>query len=253
MLRSPYCVCGFQLRSVAIRSPILQVISCFTYAADAADKVSPYWLRTLSVLPPLASVLCARRILSPTTKLLYGSPPSLRREYGESTDREYGSLNLFASFRLCCSSRSHNFYRASERINAAEQGEKFEACCCATATNAPPLLLGRPFVKRFALCYRTVVLSVCLPLLSVTLVCYGQTVGWIKMKLGMEVGLDPGHIVLDGDPAFFRLSIHTLVAKIQPDKGVRWCRDGDFWRHFCILYFQRAACSTFQTCILNLH
>jgi len=29
----------------------------------------------------------------------------------------------------------------------------------------------------------------------------GQMVGWIKMKLGMEVGVDPGHIVLDGDPA----------------------------------------------------
>ena len=28
----------------------------------------------------------------------------------------------------------------------------------------------------------------------------GQTVGWIKMKLGMEVGLDPGQIVLDGYP-----------------------------------------------------
>jgi len=27
----------------------------------------------------------------------------------------------------------------------------------------------------------------------------GQTVGWIKMPLGMEVGLGPGHIVLDGD------------------------------------------------------
>jgi len=25
------------------------------------------------------------------------------------------------------------------------------------------------------------------------------------------------------------------------------------WRLFCILYFQRAACSTFQTCSLNLH
>jgi len=29
----------------------------------------------------------------------------------------------------------------------------------------------------------------------------GQTVGWIKMTLGMQVGLVPGHIVLDGDPA----------------------------------------------------
>jgi len=29
----------------------------------------------------------------------------------------------------------------------------------------------------------------------------GQTAAWIKMALGMEVGLGPGHIVLDGDPA----------------------------------------------------
>ena len=28
-----------------------------------------------------------------------------------------------------------------------------------------------------------------------------MTVGWIKTKLGMQVGLGPGHIVLDGDPA----------------------------------------------------
>ena len=29
----------------------------------------------------------------------------------------------------------------------------------------------------------------------------GQTAGWIKMALGMEVGLGPVHIVLDGDTA----------------------------------------------------
>ena len=40
-------------------------------------------------------------------------------------------------------------------------------------------------------------LSVCLSCLSVTLVYCDQTVGWIKMKLGTEVG----HILLDGDPA----------------------------------------------------
>jgi len=39
------------------------------------------------------------------------------------------------------------------------------------------------------------------PVLSVMLVYCGQTVGWIKMKLGMEVGLGPGDFVLDGDPA----------------------------------------------------
>jgi len=39
------------------------------------------------------------------------------------------------------------------------------------------------------------------PVLSVTLLYCGQTVGRIKMKLGMRVGLGPGHTVLDGDPA----------------------------------------------------
>ena len=34
-----------------------------------------------------------------------------------------------------------------------------------------------------------------------SIVYCGQTPGWIKMALGMELGLRPGHIVLDGDPA----------------------------------------------------
>jgi len=29
----------------------------------------------------------------------------------------------------------------------------------------------------------------------------GQTAGWMKLVLGMEVGLGPGDVVLDGDPA----------------------------------------------------
>jgi len=41
----------------------------------------------------------------------------------------------------------------------------------------------------------------CLSYLSVTLVYCGQTVGWIKMKLGTQVGLGTDNIVLDGDPA----------------------------------------------------
>jgi len=40
-----------------------------------------------------------------------------------------------------------------------------------------------------------------LSVLSVTFVHYGQTVGRIKMKVGIQVGLGPGHYVLDGDPA----------------------------------------------------
>ena len=62
----------------------------------------------------------------------------------------------------------------------------------------PTVLFGRPFVERLALFHRTIVLSVCQ---SVTLVYCGQAVGWITMKLGMRVGLGPGHTVLDGDPA----------------------------------------------------
>jgi len=31
---------------------------------------------------------------------------------------------------------------------------------------------------------------------------------------------------------FFRLSIHASIAKIQPDKVVRWCRDGEFFASF---------------------
>ena len=51
------------------------------------------------------------------------------------------------------------------------------------------------------MCYLTVVCPVCLFSLSVTLMYCGQMVGWIKMSLGMEVGIVPGQIVLDGDPA----------------------------------------------------
>ena len=117
-------------------------------------------------------------------------------------------------------------------------------------------IFGRPFVKRYTLCYRTFVcpvlscpvlcvcLSVCLsgydvgvwwsngwmdqdeiwhegrsrsrsqcirwgpnspkkghsPQFSAHAYC-GQTAGWIKMPLGTEVGLDPGDIVLHGDPS----------------------------------------------------
>jgi len=60
-------------------------------------------------------------------------------------------------------------------------------------------IFGRPLVKRLTLCYRTVVCPA--GCVSVTLVYCGQTVGLIKMKLGIEVGLGPGHIVLDGRPS----------------------------------------------------
>ena len=68
-------------------------------------------------------------------------------------------------------------------------------------------LIGRTVLqtvaqKRFAVCYQTVVCPVlsvylsCLSVLSETLVYCGQTVGWIKMKLGMQASLGPGHSLL---------------------------------------------------------
>jgi len=101
---------------------------------------------------------------------------------------------------------------------------------------------GRPFVKRFALCYQTVVClscPVCLSCLSVTLVCCGQTVGWIKMKLGMQVGLGHCHTVFDGTqlpqpPNFRPMSYvakrldgsrcHALATEVGlgPGDNVRW-------------------------------
>ena len=63
------------------------------------------------------------------------------------------------------------------------------------------VVCGRPFVKRFALCYQTVVCLSVLPVLSVTFVHCAKTFGRIKMKLGRLVGLGHGHIVSDGDPA----------------------------------------------------
>ena len=89
------------------------------------------------------------------------------------------------------------------------------------------VFIGRPFVKRFALCYRFVVcpvLSVCLSVcLSVTFVHCGQTVGRIKMKLGTQVGLGPVHIVLDGDPALPPLKGHNP----PPIFGPNGCMDQD--------------------------
>jgi len=45
---------------------------------------------------------------------------------------------------------------------------------------------------------RCPVCLVCPVCLSAMLVYCGQTIRWIKMPLGMEVGLGPGHTVLDG-------------------------------------------------------
>ena len=66
-------------------------------------------------------------------------------------------------------------------------------------------------------------------------VCCGQTAGWIKMTLGMEVGLGPGHIVLDEDPALPpqkggghsspQFSAHVLWPNGWTDQDATWYDD----------------------------
>ena len=82
-----------------------------------------------------------------------------------------------------------------------------------------------------------------------------QTRQQISAINGPKFAILWGHVedILLLNKFFFRLSIHALVVKIQLDKVVRWCPDGNFWRLFCVLCFQQAACSRFQTCILNSH
>ena len=44
----------------------------------------------------------------------------------------------------------------------------------------------------------------------------GQTAGWIKMPLAMEVDLGPGDIVLDGDSAAPQRNGHSHPANFRP-------------------------------------
>ena len=58
-----------------------------------------------------------------------------------------------------------------------------------------------------------------LPKFSAHVYC-GQTAGWIKMVLGMVVGLSPGQFVLDGDPApssILRVEVENF--EIGPEVG----------------------------------
>jgi len=68
---------------------------------------------------------------------------------------------------------------------------------CNESNKVCSVVFRRPFVKPYGIGPLSG-LS-CLSCLSATLVHCGQTVGRIKMKLGTQVGLGPGHIVLGGD------------------------------------------------------
>jgi len=59
----------------------------------------------------------------------------------------------------------------------------------------------------------------CLPVLPVTFVYCGQTVGCIRMPPGMEVGIGPCHIVLDGDLAFPHGKEHSSPTPLSQFTG----------------------------------
>jgi len=95
-------------------------------------------------------------------------------------------------FTIGKNAKFHIFHDTVQRTAMLFIGNIYIASCT-------DRVFGQLFGKWFALCYRsqTVVLSC----LSVTLAYCGQMVGWIKIKLGVEIHLGPGHIALDGDPA----------------------------------------------------
>ena len=66
-----------------------------------------------------------------------------------------------------------------------------------------------------------------------------QTTGSISAASGPKFTILWGHVedilLLN---IVFRLSIYALVAKIWPDKVVRWFTDGNFWRLFAFCIFE---------------
>jgi len=111
---------------------------------------------------------------------------------------------------------------ADDDIRTSSSRRSFDIAAAAAATVydsddhrfSPDMLVLSPIQvcvsflgDRFVKTVRTVPLDRCLsvcPVLSVTsvtLVYCGQTAGWIRIPLGTEVGLSPGDIVLNRDPA----------------------------------------------------
>jgi len=74
----------------------------------------------------------------------------------------------------------------------------------------------------------------------ILLQAYSHATGLSNYKNGGGIGVQQ---------VFFRLSIQPQLQRYSPTK---LC-DGAKMAIFCVLYFQRAACSAFQTCILNSH
>ena len=88
---------------------------------------------------------------------------------------------------------------------------------------ADDVVFGRPFVKRFALCC----LSVC-PVCSVGVLWPN---GWMDQD-PMEIGLGPGVILSDADPAPSPLKRHSpqFSANVRCGQTVGWTKMPLVWR-----------------------
>ena len=105
--------------------------------------------------------------LDPSDIVLDGDPAPLPQKRGAQPPN-FRSLSIVAK-RLCVSDQNTTWYGGSLSLGDIElDGDP-----------APPPLKGHS------------------PQFSANVRC-GQTAGWTKMPLGMEVGLDPGVVVLDG-------------------------------------------------------
>jgi len=78
-----------------------------------------------------------------------------------------------------------------------------------------------------------------------------QTIGSVSAASGLKYTILWGHLedIFLLNKFFFRSSIRALIAKISPDKVVRWCPDGDFWQLFYSSRNARIASAVLATAI----
>jgi len=81
-----------------------------------------------------------------------------------------------------------------------------------------------------------------------------QTPEPISAASGPKFAISWGHVddilLLNN---FFSIVDTCLICEDSARQSCAMVPRWRFLRRFCVLYFQRAACSTFQTCILNSH
>jgi len=134
---------------------------------------------------------------------------------------------IFANNRPC--RREYTLVKVTHQWGKTEGRMPFWATVCKTV---------RPMLSDC--CLYVCQLSVCLSVLSATLVYCGQMVGWTTMSLGIEVGIGPGHIVLDGDPCSSPMEWGTAVPPLSRFTEAGMGRD--LYRRRLRLYKPRPMC-----------